>query len=91
MFVWNSSYEVGIDLVDKQHRQLINLINELETSLNGSLKDNSITEVAYAIVEYAIYHFSEEEKLMDACYYPQGSCRKREHEEFVTKLHEVRS
>ena len=32
---WDSSYEVGIEIVDKQHRHLVDLTNELYNACIG--------------------------------------------------------
>ena len=31
LFPWDDSYEIGMTEIDRQHRQLVDIINELET------------------------------------------------------------
>lgn len=61
VFPWNKNFELGIKKIDKEHKQIVVLLNKLATSLTyPEVKDISIalSEVA----EYADYHFKSEEK-----------------------------
>lgn len=86
MFVWNSSYEVGISLVDQQHQRLLDLMNEMETAMDHNLNDETLTAVAKALVDYTVYHFSEEENIMAECQYTETKHHQREHKKFIEKL-----
>ncbi|MCB1858750.1 MAG: bacteriohemerythrin [Gammaproteobacteria bacterium] len=65
-FTWGKQFVTGIDRVDGQHQQLVNLINDLGDHLaepvrmSGSAVEHTFQE----LVNYAQYHFQEEEKLM---------------------------
>ena len=86
VFVWNSSYEVGISLVDQQHQRLLDLMNEMETAMDHNLNDETLTEVAKALVDYIVYHFSEEEKIIAECQYTETKHHQIEHKKFIEKL-----
>lgn len=65
-FRWDESFVTGIGEVDKQHKQLVMLINRLGGLL---LSGQSVTPAAVGalfseLVDYTNYHFREEEALM---------------------------
>ena len=65
-FKWNAKYETGIAEVDAQHHGLVKLINRL-----GSLRVNGggaadVTAALDALADYAKFHFSTEDSLMQA-------------------------
>jgi hemerythrin len=91
---WQSSYSVGIKVIDEQHMKLIKLTNKLFSScLSGqerSKADSIFMEVLQEVIDYAGYHFSTEEKIMERINYPEYKIHKREHVNFVKEvLHKV--
>ena len=67
-FRWDSSFMTGLEAVDQQHRRLVELINRFGTALtqaSGSSRGH-VEAVFSELVDYAKYHFSEEETMMAA-------------------------
>lgn len=73
-FCWDTYFETGFADVDQQHQHLVGLINEFGKLLaKNELRTEDITDVFQALQAYSIYHFNEEEALMekagiDACF-----------------------
>ncbi len=94
VFEWNETYSVGNEMVDSQHRKLVEMINELEHAYSVGQEISSIVGLYGSLADYAKYHFSTEEKMMremgcEARHY-ERHCR--EHREFVgmvLKLHDA--
>lgn len=65
-FVWDDNFTTGLELVDQQHRRLVELIDRRGDSLiAGTAKDDDALQVIFKqLADYAQYHFSEEERLM---------------------------
>lgn len=83
--VWDKSFETGIDEVDAQHRQLVEIINELEAGIGrASIKD--LQGILSRLKEYAQHHFRTEEGIMEAKTYPGLKDHKAEHRTFVDQL-----
>ncbi len=83
---WTDNMSVGIELIDKQHKMLIQHLNNLIKSLEPN---QGLTEVANTLsflIDYTQFHFSEEEKHMVANKYPGLDQHKMKHEEFKTTL-----
>jgi len=65
-FQWDEHFITGIDDVDKQHHQLVDLINQFGDQLTSNklvLSDTNI--VLSKLFNYAHTHFRDEEKLME--------------------------
>lgn len=85
---WDSSYDVGIDTVDKQHRHLIKLTNDLYNACLGEKAEleERFKDVMKELVEYVMVHFKDEEKIMMSINYPNFKEHKQKHEEFIREI-----
>lgn len=85
---WDSSYEVGIEIVDKQHRHLVDLTNELYNACIGERDElgQKFKDVMKELVEYVMVHFRDEEKIMEGIRYPKFKEHKQKHEDFVKTI-----
>ncbi len=87
MFIqWKNIYSVGVDLIDDQHKKLIELINELQEAQQSGMASLLMEDVFNRLVEYTVYHFSTEEQLFKDHNYPGAKLHNNEHEEFVNKI-----
>lgn len=68
---WDSSYETGHKVIDAQHRALLAVVNELESS-DGQQRDSRdvILGVLSHIMDLSLSHFAMEEDLMTLVDYP---------------------
>lgn len=62
VFPWNKNFEIGIEVIDEQHKMLISLLNELASTIT---RDNpiEINHVFSELAKYAEYHFQMEEAI----------------------------
>ena len=60
LITWNSSYEIGHELIDQQHQTLVDMINELNTAYSGaSTTDrNELGNILSKLVNYTVFHRS---------------------------------
>lgn len=87
---WDDSYSVNNDAIDAQHKQWIAIYNRLDqTMLSGSLADLAQVreEILQAMMEYASYHFRQEEEYMKEIGYPDIVAHKRIHTDFDDQLY----
>jgi hemerythrin len=64
-FVWDRHFTTGLERVDEQHHHLVDLINHLgESLIDHRMSDDTLQTVFAELADYAKYHFSEEEHLM---------------------------
>lgn len=66
LLTWNDYLKTGIDIVDQQHRGLIDLTNEISVKLNAgaNLSSGEMHTLLGFLTEYAATHFHTEEALM---------------------------
>lgn len=85
---WEPSYSVGIEVIDHQHKKLIEYMNEL--SIAGMYKSfenrKKVQDVLEKLVDYTVSHFSFEEQLMEDAGYPILEPHKKVHESFVKRV-----
>ncbi|MFX1823360.1 bacteriohemerythrin [Acinetobacter sp. AS5] len=86
---WNESYNIGIDVIDKQHRQILDYINALE-EIRGAGQRDRIKEVLNDLIDYTQSHFSFEENLLEQVSYQYLPSHRGIHELFVKRLNDYR-
>ena len=85
--VWTPDLDTGIDVIDQQHRQIVEFINQLEAA--QVIKDkHKIKEVVDACVDYTLSHFAFEESLQEEAGYLYCKPHKKVHELFTRKVAE---
>jgi len=82
---WDDSLSVGIDVIDEQHRRIVDYINELDAAHLNKDRDK-VTQVLMALVDYTISHFAFEENLMTESGYPLSEAHKKVHESFTAHI-----
>lgn len=86
---WKDSFSVGVAAVDLEHRELIELINELHERI-GEAADNDMTLAMLGEIYAQISaHFALEEKYMRESEYPQFPQHKEDHEELLDELRDI--
>ena len=88
MALWNSSYETGHALVDSDHKEIFGLVEGVLTSSTIDRKEKVQTSLQF-LAKYVVRHFSNEEKLMSECSYPEADAHKKEHEAFKATAGEL--
>lgn len=82
---WDASLSVGIDVIDGQHRRIVDYINELDVARTNDDQEK-ITQVLEGLVDYTRTHFAFEEDMMQQAGYPLSASHKRVHDTFVTHI-----
>jgi hemerythrin-like metal-binding protein len=88
LLIWNNTFLVNFEVIDNQHKGLVDMTNELIRGCEGGkvLKDVLFVKTLRKAVEYAQIHFSTEEKYMQQVNYPEFAVHKKEHEAFVSEV-----
>jgi hemerythrin len=91
MVEWKDKYATGIELIDKQHRELIQLTNELyEACLQGNGTAREVFRDALRrVVDYTRYHFAVEEALLERIGFPVLACHRKQHETLIKEVLEA--
>ena len=85
---WDTSYDVGVASVDQQHRHLVDLINSLYNACLGERAEleETFRDVMKELVDYVMFHFKDEEAIMEQINYPGVKEHKQKHELFVKEI-----
>lgn len=88
-FVWDSSLDTGIDIIDTQHRRIVDYINQLHSAITQN-DHAAVREVLDQVVDYTMTHFTFEEKLMERAGYRHCEAHCEVHKAFATRVEEYR-
>ena len=90
---WESEYSVGVEKIDNQHKELMNLINDLisrsvEQAPMGNRGENKkhFLKISALTRDYTLKHFRTEEKILSNTTYGKFEDHKREHEKLTAKM-----
>jgi hemerythrin len=84
---WSSDLDTGIEVIDKQHRRIVDYLNELNSANETGVKD-ATNQVLNELVDYTLTHFAFEEELQERAGYPFLKAHKRVHEIFTKRVAE---
>ncbi|MCB9946251.1 MAG: hemerythrin family protein [Rhodospirillaceae bacterium] len=85
---WLSAYQIGNDKIDEQHEIFLSLVNKLAIDVRNGEGEEQIHTTFSQIVEFAAFHFSDEERLMQEHHFPEYETHKRLHEKIIQTLGE---
>lgn len=88
--VWEPSFSVGVWDLDRQHRSLIGLINQLHVAVSGVDPDKKLQAVFAATVDYVRNHFAFEESFLERLGYEELAGHKEIHKELLDQLGAMR-
>lgn len=84
---WTRDLCTGIDVIDRQHMQIVDYINDLARA-NKKGDRRGIQGVLDALVDYTVSHFAFEESLQEEAGYKYCKPHKRVHELFIRRINE---
>ncbi len=87
---WNENLSVGIAQIDQQHRQLIDMINELHDAMCKGQGKNILKPLLARLFQYTQTHFTAEEALMQQAQYPKFAAHKAAHEKLVSQVRDLK-
>jgi hemerythrin len=88
-YEWDKDLETGYEVIDRQHKQLVETVNRLQAAKAAGKGADEIGEIIDFLLEYTDRHFREEEALQQAYQYPDYYVHLGYHEDFrrqVAKL-----
>ena len=85
--VWNKRYEIGMDFIDKEHKQLFSTMDRLlKLSENEEKSEWVCREGVKYMKNHAIEHFAHEEEYMRYIDYGDLDVHKRLHDNFQNNI-----
>jgi len=86
--VWDDAYSVGFEPIDNQHKELVKIINELFNSCKkgAAAADKVFLHAIKEAANYAVNHFSDEDKYMVKVGFPKLAEHRKQHDDFVATV-----
>jgi hemerythrin len=85
---WQPEFSVGVEEIDNQHKELLNLVNDSINHSTGNTKAerNFFDKIIRIGIDYLKTHFSTEEQIMIKTGYHGYGAHKTEHDAMVKTL-----
>lgn len=86
---WNDDLTIGIEVIDRQHKRIVDYINELHDAVSipgASETQRRVAAVLNDAIDYTESHFSFEEAMLEEVNYEFLHAHKKIHEAFVHKM-----
>lgn len=83
LIVWNETNNLGIPIIDEQHRGIVTAINSLHFAIRVKRSEAPLIHIVNIIREYSRLHFSTEEMILEHSGYP-GLAAHRELHAYLT-------
>ncbi len=82
---WKPEYEVGVQAIDEQHKQLFAMLD----TLTRPDEEISLTEMVLQLGRYIETHFAFEEALMQKHAYPRMADHLLQHKDLMAQYHSM--
>lgn len=86
---WKTEYSVGVAAVDDEHRELIQLINQLYERMDARSSISEIESSLGDIYKAIAMHFALEERIMADAHYDELAQHKDDHEDLLDQLSDL--
>lgn len=89
IITWSSNLSVNVAEMDRQHRKLIDLINELFDAMSSGRGKDVIGKILAGLTEYTKTHFASEERMLQLHNYTELSTQQSEHIKLTKQVVEL--
>jgi hemerythrin-like metal-binding protein len=86
---WSDDFCTGDALVDKHHRALFDIVNELEAAMSSGNGRAALGSTLRKLWTLGALHFAVEEQLMDSQRYPDLLPHRAQHEQSAAQMKSV--
>lgn len=93
IFPWNKNFDTGIEIIDEQHKRLLELVNTLAKHFVNQSDVITLNTVFDELTAYTIYHFETEEAIWHQ-YFPNDELEithKATHQKFIDEIVTLRN
>jgi len=85
--VWDNRLDTGIEVIDAQHRRIVDYMNDLEVA-KQKLDKRLVTDVIEQLIDYTQSHFGFEESMLEEAGYKFLKPHRKVHELFIKRVTE---
>ncbi len=88
---WDQTLELGNAMMDAEHRQLVELVNQLAKAIINRVSADAYEALLNDLLRHAQEHFADEERLMTEHRYPFADEHRAEHQRLIKDFKEHRT
>ena len=89
LITWRKEFEIGIESVDHEHRELIDLINQLHEGFDQGATRETVAGFLGEVHARISAHFALEERVMRELEYDEYADHKEDHETLLDDLRDI--
>ena len=89
LIVWRPEFELGVPAIDREHRELVDLINSVHVALAAEDRDASVVELLGDLYARISAHFALEERMMREQGYDEYLEHKEDHERLLDEIRDL--
>lgn len=86
---WNRDFETGIEVIDEQHKRILDYINEIDEVCFTHDREK-VKQILDHIIDYTQSHFAFEESLQEQAGYRFSVPHKKVHDLFIKRIEDYR-
>src|ERR1700692_3308823 len=80
---WKSEYSVEVESIDKEHKKLFSMLNELHDAMGTGKGSQIAPQILKGLVAYTQEHLASEQSIMKRIKYPDFAKHKAEHDKLT--------
>lgn len=89
-FEWADDLVIDNGQIDQDHRQLVDLVNELHTATSQGRGQEIVARILDDLVRYTVEHLRREEQLMASLNFPNLVQHKLGHDKFMEEIRDLK-
>ncbi len=86
---WKKDFETGVEDVDHEHQELVELINELHGKLETDADQDTVADFLGEVFARISAHFALEETVMRKHAYDEYTAHKEDHEALLDDIRDI--
>jgi hemerythrin len=90
VFDFDKEFKLGIALIDREHIQLVDMLNKTYSLIGEEKKDEARKYFSETLSAYINEHFANEEKFMENIGYPALEEHRKIHENFKKSFNDLK-
>jgi len=87
---WDPSLELGIDLVDSEHKALVECVEDFIRKSEIQDLSGEFNSTLFFLEDYTKKHFADEEMYQKECGYPKYATHKKLHDDLIKDIDELK-
>jgi hemerythrin-like metal-binding protein len=89
-FEWADDLVIDNGPIDQDHRQLVDLVNELHTATSQGCGQAIVARILDELIRYTVDHLQREEQLMASLNFPNLVQHKAGHDKFMEQVRDLK-